>query len=68
MIDIISLSFYVCLLVLKTVEELILECKPEDPIQTGNLKLSMFELIAIVPTKCNESFQIGMNTTRTVEL
>jgi hypothetical protein len=68
MIDIISLSFYVCVLVWKTVEELILEWKPEDPIQTGNLKLSMFELIAIVPTKCNELFQIGMNASTTVEL
>jgi hypothetical protein len=48
------------------VEELILEWKPEDPIQTGNLKMSMFELIAIVPTKCHESFQIGMKSIRIV--
>jgi hypothetical protein len=52
----------------KTVEELILEWKPEDPIQTGNLKMSMFELIAIVPTKCHESFQIGMKSIRIIIL
>jgi len=48
-------------LVSKTVEELILEWKPEDPITIykKNIQMSMFELIAIVPNVCNESFQIG---------
>ncbi|CAL8142119.1 unnamed protein product [Orchesella dallaii] len=43
----------------KTVEELILEWKEKDPIITGNLGMSQFELTKIVASKCHESFQIG---------
>jgi len=44
----------------KTVEELILEWKETNPITTGNLGLSQFDLIDIVASKCHAAFQIGM--------
>ncbi|XP_035707063.1 glycine receptor subunit alpha-2 isoform X2 [Folsomia candida] len=43
----------------KTVEELILEWNPEEPISIKGLGMSQFELQKIVPSKCHEEFQIG---------
>ncbi|ODM96329.1 Glutamate-gated chloride channel, partial [Orchesella cincta] len=43
----------------KTVEELILAWKEDNPVTTGNLGMSQFELVAIVTDRCQESFQIG---------
>ncbi len=46
-------------IVSKTVEELILEWNPEEPISIKGLGMSQFELQKIVPSKCHEEFQIG---------
>lgn len=43
----------------KTVEELILQWKDEKPITTAKLGMTQFDMVAIVATKCEESFQIG---------
>ncbi|ODM87724.1 Glycine receptor subunit alpha-2, partial [Orchesella cincta] len=43
----------------KTVEELILEWKKEDPIVTATLGMTQFDMVDIVASKCHESFQIG---------
>lgn len=47
------------LTVSKTVEELVLEWNPEDPVAIKSLGMSQFELEKIVPSKCHEEFQIG---------
>ncbi|OXA43570.1 Glycine receptor subunit beta-type 4 [Folsomia candida] len=43
----------------KTVEELILEWKLENPITTGSLQMTQFAMVDIIAAKCHEAFQIG---------
>jgi len=46
-------------IVSKTVEELELLWKIENPITTGSLGMTQFEMVNIVAAKCHEAFQIG---------
>lgn len=55
-------------LVSKTVEELILDWKEENPVTTGNLGMSQFELEHIRTDRCQESFQIGKINKRIKQL
>ncbi len=52
-------SFLSFLTVSKTVEELILDWKQENPITTGSLQMTQFAMVDIVAAKCHEAFQIG---------
>lgn len=53
------LLWYFFIAVSKTVEELILEWKKENPVSIGNLGMSQFELENIRTDTCEESFQMG---------
>lgn len=45
----------------KTIEELRLEWKNTDPVlMAKGLRMPQFEIVDIVPSDCQESFQIGM--------
>lgn len=50
-------------LVSKTIEELRLEWKNTDPVlMAKGLRMPQFEIVNIIPSDCQESFQIGMYT------
>lgn len=47
----------------KTIEELRLEWKTTNPVlMAKGLRMPQFEIVDIVPSDCQESFQIGMYT------
>jgi hypothetical protein len=52
--------FIEIILVSKTIEELRLEWKNTDPVlMAKGLRMPQFEIVNIVPSDCQESFQIG---------
>lgn len=53
--------FFFYFLVSKTIEELRLEWKNTDPVlMAKGLRMPQFEIVNIIPSDCQESFQIGM--------
>jgi len=60
MISFIKITFTCITLVSKTIEELRLEWKNTDPVlMAKGLRMPQFEIVDIVPSDCQESFQIG---------
>lgn len=58
------LFVFVHFIVSKTIEELRLEWKNTDPVlMAKGLRMPQFEIGNIVPSNCQESFQIGMMCT-----